>query len=176
MTLRLVAPALLAAALVALAAPAAAQAPGMVPGVHDLHLKGIGDVRFGMTVKQARDAAGVHMTKSRVNQCTYLVAGPPGTGKGPTLMFVGGKLRVVSTTRSRRAFSTPKGVGVGTRLRRVRRLYPGGERTINIGAPGGFNLVWKRGRKRRFVFEVYNGRVFGIKSGVMPWIKWQECA
>jgi hypothetical protein len=39
----------------------------------------------------------------------------------------------------------------------VRRLYPGGERTINIGAPGGFNLVWKRGRERRFVFEIYKG-------------------
>jgi hypothetical protein len=36
--------------------------------------------------------------------------------------------------------------------------------------------VWKRGKKHRFVFETYNGRVFGIKSGVMPWIKWQECA
>ena len=168
--------ALLGATLIALAEPAAAQAPGMVPGVHDVHLKGIGEVRFGMSVKEARDAAGVHMVKSRVNQCTYLDAGPPGTGQGPTLMFVGGKLRVVSTSRPRREFSTPKGVGVGTRLRRVRRLYPGGERTINIGAPGGFNLVWKKGWKRRFVFELYNRKVFGIKSGVMPWIKWQECA
>jgi hypothetical protein len=162
--------------LVALVAPAAAQAPGMVPGVHDLHLKGIGKVRFGMSVKEARDAARVHMVKSRVNRCTYLDAGPPGTGRGPTLMFVGGKLRVVSTSRPRRDYATPKGVGVGTRLRRVRRLYPGGERTANIGAPDGFNLVWRKGRERRFVFEIYNGRVFGIKSGVMPWVKWQECA
>jgi hypothetical protein len=168
--------ALLLVAAIGLAAPAAAQAPGMVPGVHNLHLKGIGKVRFGMTVKQARDAAGVWMVKSRVNECTYLDAGPPRTGQGPTLMFVGGKLRVVSTSRPRREFSTPKGVGVGTRLRRVRRLYPGGERTVNIGAPGGFNLVWKRGRTRRFVFEIYNGKVFGIKSGVMPYVKWQECA
>jgi hypothetical protein len=175
MTLRLVAPALLAT-LIGLAVPAAAQAPGMVPGVHDLHLKGIGKVRFGMTVKEARQAAGVAMSKSRVNECTYLVAGPPRTGKGPTLMFVRGKLRVVSTSRSRRAFSTPKGVGVGTKVRRVRRLYPGAKRTINIGAPGGFNLVWKPGRERRFVFETYDGRVFGIKSGVMPYIMWQECA
>jgi hypothetical protein len=164
------------AAAIALAAPAAAQAPGMVPGVHDVHLKGIGKVRFGMSVKEARDAAGVHMVKSRVNECTYLDAGPPGTGQGPTLMFVGGRLRVVSTSRPRGEFSTPKGVGVGTRLRRVRRLYPGAERTINIGAPQGFNLVWKRGRQRRFVFEIGNRKVFGIKSGVMPYIKWQECA
>jgi hypothetical protein len=70
-TLRLVPVALLAAAAIALAAPASAQAPGMVPGVHDVHLKGIGEVRFGMTVKQARDAAGVHMTRGRVNECTY---------------------------------------------------------------------------------------------------------
>ena len=88
-------------------------------------------------------------------------------------MFVGGKLRAVSTSRPRREFSTPKGVGVGTRVRRVRRLYPGSERTVNIGAPEGFNLVWKRGRERRFVFEIDNGRVFGIKSGVMPYVKWQ---
>jgi hypothetical protein len=66
--------------------------------------------------------------------------------------------------------------GWPSKVRRVRRLYPGGERTINIGAPGGFNLVWEPGKKRRFVFESYDGRVFGIKSGVMPWVKWQECA
>jgi hypothetical protein len=164
------------AAAVALAAPAAAQAPGMIPGTHDVHLKGIGKVRFGMTVKQARDAAGVHMVQSRVNECTYLDSGPPRTGQGPTLMFVRGKLRVVSTARPRREFSTPKGVGVGTRVRRVRHLYPGSERTVNIGAPDGFNLVWKRGKKRRFVFEIAGGKVFGIKSGVMPYVKWQECA
>jgi hypothetical protein len=176
MTIRSGMAALALVAAIGAAAPAAAQAPGLIPGVHHLHLKGIGEVRFGMTVKQARDAAGVHMVKSRVNQCTYLNAGPPGTGQGPTLMFVGGKFRVVTTRRPRREFSTPKGVGVGTRLRRVRRLYPGSERTANIGAPQGFNLVWKRGRERRFVFEISNGKVFGIKSGVMPWVKWQECA
>jgi hypothetical protein len=168
--------ALALAVAIGVAASAVAQEPGLVPGVHHLHLKGIGEVRFGMTVKQARDAAGVWMVKSRVNECTYLDAGPPGTGQGPTLMFVGGKLRAVTTSRPRREFSTPKGVGVGTRVRRVRRLYPGSERTVNIGAPGGFNLVWKRGRERRFVFEIDNGRVFGIKSGVMPYVKWQECA
>ncbi len=162
------------AAATALVAPAAAQAPGMVPGVHDLHLKGIGKVRFGMTIQEARDAAGVHMVKSRVNECTYLDSGPPGTGQGPTLMFVGGKLRAVSTSRPRREFATPKGVGVGTKVRRVRRLYPGAERTQNIG--GGINLTWKAGRKHRFVFEIGNGKVFGIKSGVMPWVRWQECA
>jgi hypothetical protein len=47
MTLRPLAPALLAVAVIALVAPAAAQAPGMIPGVHDVHLKGIGKVRFG---------------------------------------------------------------------------------------------------------------------------------
>jgi hypothetical protein len=164
------------AAAVALAAPAAAQAPGMVPGVHDVHLKGIGKVRFGMTVKQARDAAGVHMTKGRVNQCTYLTAGPPRTGQGPTLMFVRGKLRSVHTRRPRGDFATPKGVDIGTPVRRVRHLYPGGFRTDNIGAPEGFNLVWKRGRNRRLVFEISNGRVFGMRSGMMPWVMWQECA
>ena len=168
--------ALALAVATALAVPAVAQTPGLVPGLHHLHLKGVGKVRFGMTVKQARDAAGVYMVKSRVNECTYLDAGPPGTGQGPTLMFVGGKFRVVTTRRPRGEFSTPKGVGRGTKLRRVRRLYPGGERTVNIGAPQGFNLVWKRGRARRFVFEISNGKVFGIKSGVMPWVKWQECA
>ena len=58
----------------------------------------------------------------------------------------------------------------------MRRLYPGSERTINIGAPQGFNLVWKRGRNRRFVFEIANDKEFGIKSGVIPYVKWQECA
>lgn len=176
MSPRFLAAALPLAATAALAAPAAAQTPGMVPTVHKLHLNGIGKVRFGMTVNEARRAAGVHMTRGRVNQCTYLTAGPPQTGQGPTLMFVRGKLRSIHTQRPRGDFPTPKGVDIGTRARRVRHLYPGGFRTVNIGAPQGFNLVWKRGRSRRFVFEIFNGRVFGMRSGVMPWVMWQECA
>ena len=61
-------------------------------------------------------------------------------------------------------------------MRRVRRLYPSSERTVNIGAPQGFNLVGKSGREWRFAFEINNGKVFGIESGVMPYVKWQECA
>ena len=94
MSIRPAMAALALAAAISLAAPAAAQTPGLVPGLHHLHLKGIGKVRFGMTVKEARDAAGVHMVKSRVNECTYLDAGPPGTAvTGPTLMVVRGKFR-----------------------------------------------------------------------------------
>jgi hypothetical protein len=49
-----------AALALATAAPATAQTPGLIPTVSKLRTNGIGKVKVGMTVKQARKAAGVH--------------------------------------------------------------------------------------------------------------------
>jgi hypothetical protein len=165
-------PTVVAALIVALglAAPASAQSPGLEEGVSKLRSNGIGKVKTGMTVKQARKAAGIPLERSRVGDCVYLVDGPPNTGQGPTLRFHDGKLRYIDVGRA--GFATRRGVEVGDRARKVRRLYKRLTSRDNLG--GGRDLVWKRG-KGRLIFMVAQGRVYRIAGGRAPWVLQQEC-
>ena len=152
------------------APPESGQAPGLIPSVSKIRPDGIGKVRIGMTVKEARDAAGVHMERSRVGDCVYLSSGPPGTGQGPTLRFHEGRLRRVHVAR--KGFATKRGVEVGDRVREVRRKYSGLRRDIDLG--GGYTLIWKRG-KGRLMFTIGGGKVLAIAGGPVPWVLQQEC-
>jgi hypothetical protein len=158
------------AAMLALAAPASAQTPGLIPTVSKIRTNGIGEVKTGMTIRQARRAAGVYLERSRVGACVYLDAGPPNTGEGPTLRFHNGRLRRVHVAR--RDYATRRGVEVGDRVREVRRKYSRLRRDIDIG--GGYTLIWRRG-DRRLVFTIVRGRVTEIAAGPMPWVLWQDC-
>jgi hypothetical protein len=157
-------------AVLGLAAPASAQVPGLVPGVAKIRPDGIGKVRIGMTIREAREAAGVHMVRSRVGECVYLDSGPPGTGQGPTLRFHDGRLRRVHVAR--REFATKRGVEVGDRAREVRRKYRGVQRDVDLG--GGHTLIWKRGNGR-LMFTIRNKRVAEIAGGPVPFVLQQEC-
>jgi hypothetical protein len=152
-----------------LALPGAAQAQGIVPGESKLRHNGIGKVFTGMTIKKARKAAGIPLKRSRVGDCVYLSA-TPGSPDGPDLRFVGGKLRSVSVGRD--GYATKRGVEVGDRARKVRRLYKRLTSRPNLG--GGRDLVFKRGR-HRLIFSVAQGRVYRISGGRAPWALWQEC-
>ena len=153
----------------ALAVPAAAPAQGIVPGVSKLRHNGIGKVYTGMTIKKARKAAGIPLERSRVGACVYLTA-TPGSPDGPTLRFNNGKLRQVSVGRA--GYATKRGVEVGDRARKVRRLYKRLSSRPNLG--GGRELVFKRGRYR-LIFSLAQGRVYNIAGGRAPWALWQEC-
>jgi hypothetical protein len=163
---RLLAP-LVVALLLAL--PGAAHAQGIVPGVSKLRHNGIGKVYTGMTIKKARQAAGIPLERSRVGECVYLTA-TPGSPDGPTLRFNDGKLRQVSVGRA--GYATRRGVEVGDRARKVRRLYKRLTSRPNLG--GGRELVFKRGRYR-LIFALAQGRVYRISGGRAPWALWQEC-
>ena len=152
------------------APPEPGQPPGLIPTVSKIRPDGIGKVKIGMTVTQARDAAGVHMERSRVGDCVYLASGPPGTGQGPTLRFHEGRLRRVHVARS--GFATKRGVEVGDRVRKVRREYSGLRRDIDLG--GGYTLIWKHG-KGRLMFTIGGGKVLAIAGGPVPWVLQQEC-
>ena len=158
------------AAVLALAAPASAQEPGLVEGVSKLRTNGIGKVKTNMTIRQAREAAGVHLERSRVGECVYLVDGPPNTGQGPTMRFHNGKLRYIDVAR--KGFATRRGVQVGDRVRKVRRLYKRLSSRQNLG--GGRDLIWKRGNGR-LIFSVAQGRVYRMAGGRMPQVMWMEC-
>jgi hypothetical protein len=153
----------------ALAAPGAAAAQGIVPGQSKLRDNGIGKVFTGMTIKKARKAAGIPLERSEVGDCVYLSA-TPGSPDGPDLRFHGGRLRHVTVGRS--GYATKRGVEVGDRARKVRRLYKRLTTRSNLG--GGRDLVFKRGRYR-LIFSVAQGRVYRISGGRAPWALQQEC-
>jgi hypothetical protein len=153
----------------AFAAPGAAHAQGIVPGESKLRHNGIGKVFTGTTIKKARKAAGIPLTRSRVGECVYLSA-TPGSPDGPDLRFHDGKLRHVTVGRA--GYATKRGVEVGDRARKVRRLYKRLKSRANLG--GGRDLVYKTGR-HRLIFSVAQGRVYRISGGRAPWALWQEC-
>jgi hypothetical protein len=154
-----------------LAAPASAQTPGLVEGVSKIRPNGIGKVRTGMTIKEAKDAAGTHMTRAQVGECTYLDNGPPGTGQGPTLRFHDGRLRHIHVAR--KGFATQRGVEVGDKAKEVRQKYKGLGSRGNLG--GGKDLVWRGPKGGRLIFSVADGKVYGITGGKVPWVNQQEC-
>lgn len=151
------------------AVPGAAQAQGIVLGQSKIRHNGIGDVFTGMTIKEARNAAGIPLDRSRVGDCVYLSA-TPGSPDGPTLRFHGGKLRHVTVGRD--GYATKRGVEVGDRARKVRRLYKRLSSRQNLG--GGRDLVYRTGR-HRLIFSVAQGRVYRISGGRAPWALYQEC-
>jgi hypothetical protein len=155
--------------VLALALPAAASAQGIVPGQSKLRHNGIGKVFTGMTIKKARQAAGIPLRRSEVGDCVYLSA-TPGSPDGPDLRFVGGKLRSASVGRA--GYATKRGVEVGDRVRKVKRLYKRLTTRPNLG--GGREYVFKRGRYR-LIFAAAQGRVYRISGGRAPWALWQEC-
>jgi hypothetical protein len=151
------------------AAPGAAHAQGIVLGQSKIRHNGIGKVFTGMTIKKAREAAGISLERSEVGDCVYLSA-TPGSPDGPALRFHGGKLRHVTVGRD--GYATKRGVEVGDRTRKVRRLYKRLTNRPNLG--GGRDLVHKTGR-HRLIFSVAQGRVYRISGGRAPWVLQQEC-
>jgi hypothetical protein len=151
------------------AVPAAAQAQGIVLGQSKIRHNGIGAVFTGMTIKKARQAAGIPLERSSVGDCVYLSA-TPGSPDGPTLRFHGGKLRHVTVGRN--GYATRRGVEVGDRTRKVRRLYKRLGSRQNLG--GGRDLIYRTGR-HRLIFSVAQGRVYRISGGRAPWALYQEC-
>ena len=151
------------------AVPGAAQAQGIVAGQSKIRHNGIGAVFTGMTVKKARAAAGIPLERSAVGDCVYLSA-TPGSPDGPTLRFHGGKLRHVTVGAA--GYATKRGVEVGDRVRKVRRLYKRLGSRQNLG--GGRDLIYRTGR-HRLIFSVAQGRVYRISGGRAPWALFQEC-
>jgi hypothetical protein len=153
----------------AFAAPGAAHAQGIVLGQSKIRHNGIGKVFTGMTIKKARKAAGIPLERSAIGDCVYLSA-TPGSPDGPTLRFHGGKLRHVTVGRD--GYATKRGVEVGDRVRKVRRLYKRLSSRPNLG--GGRDLLYRTGR-HRLIFSVAQGRVYRISGGRAPWALQQEC-
>lgn len=154
--------------------PATAQTPGIfTDGKIVVSLSGVGKVRFGMTPAQVRTAAGIYLRSERRGACRYLVDGPPG-GRRRTDFRLENK-RLVTVSVHQKAYRTPKRVGTGTRLARLKAAYTGMRTKRAIG--GGTNHIYKPSgsSKRRFVFLVAGGKVESFRSGPAPAVFLEEC-
>src|ERR1700687_5232864 len=97
-----------------------------------LSLHGIGPVRVGMTVAQARRALKRTLRSSSrqasTGSCSYLE--PDGGPEGIYFMVVAGRIARIDILNPR--VETRAGARIGSREAQVRRLYPGG---LGGGAP-----------------------------------------
>lgn len=155
-------------------APAAAQAKGFAPG-DKLSLRGLGDVKLGMTRAQMRAVSDVYVRRSVVGACTYYDAGDPRKSfSGPRFRFQDGKLVVIEVGRNRR-YRTVKNLGHGSKKSSVRKRYKGTKSVRSIG--GGSSLRWtNKAGDRGYAFRFPFRRAESVAVGLIPYIDQQECS
>ncbi len=152
-------------ALLALAVLAAAAAPDWT-----VHLRRAGPVRFGMTVAQAGQAAGVdfeRIEEVRNGGCSHVA---PGGDWDAPVHFMTWDDRVVRVSVSGPGVTTRSGVGVGSPAADVYRAYPGRiVATPHAYVDGEYLTFVPRDaadRDYRVVFETSADTVTGFRAGL----------
>lgn len=142
-------------------------APEQLSGSSRLRIDGIGPIRIGMTIAEARAAAGVPLTLERQPHCDVLTltGGPDGLALIVTRPATG-RIGVITVNRS--TFATLSGVRVGDTEAGVLGAYPGRLRPVNAGLPV-HRLVYEASdtalADRAVVFVIADGRVASISAG-----------
>lgn len=165
---------LLGAALLMTSASGAPQRDVLIrPGV------GIGEVRLGMTLAQVKAALGRHdngWSERRGFGRRYLeLVWDRGPGDFTAVGLLGrpGSLRVVTVGTTRRSERTPAGVGPGTTIVRLRRVYPRARCRLVWPAGGGtivrseYVLGAAGGPQTSFVVRKWN---FYDDADDVPWV------
>ena len=150
------------------------------PDVWQVSLRGIGPVRYGMTVAEATRATGQPLSavdSGNDNQwaCGYV---EPGATRGVSFMTAEG--RVVRADVSNPTIRTLSGIGVGSSEADVRQAYGG--RIVSAphvyGDNGDVDLIFvprdRADRDYRVVFEVIDGYVVTYRSGLYPAVTYVE--
>jgi hypothetical protein len=141
-------------------------------GVPPITDRGWGAVHVGMSVRELR-AEGFHLAEqfTDADDCAYLQS-----SKTPDLrvMVEGG--RVVRVETEQASISTDRGVRVGHTLAQVRREYPDRivERRHQYADDGSYLIIYTTDRRRALLLEVINGKVVGIRGGVLPAVEYVE--
>jgi hypothetical protein len=155
--------ALLGVALLA-AVPAA---PGAQPPV--LSFEGYGAVRFGMSVPEARQAAGGKAHDLASQECHYA------TFSGYTharFMVEAGRITRVETDK---AAVNALGLSVGMALAQVRRRYPDVRITAHKYDEHGHYLFFASpSGTTAIVAEESGGRVTRVRAGLLPAVEYVE--
>lgn len=164
-------------------AVAPAQAQATLSPDSRVQLKGVGPVRVGMTVNEAKQAAGVPLVRaenaySEGESCYFLNA------QGITdlgFMVTDGRIARVDVGRGS-AIKTLSGAGIGSTEAQIQQLYPGQiTSTPHEYFDNGKYLTFvpkdEADKAFRVIFETDNGRVIEYRAGKMPEVQYIEgCA
>lgn len=132
-----------------------------------LRLDGLGPVRVGMTLDEARRVAGVTLEASENEHCRVLRSTTPGF---PVHLIAEGGERVNLVIVSEGPIRTVSGIAVGSTEAQVKAAY-GGQIEVRPGAPGPHWIVYRPRdpglASFSLVFQIdANGRVQAMKAGL----------
>ncbi len=162
-------------------APAQAQATLSVDS--RVQLKGVGPVRVGMTVNEAKQAAGIPLVRaenaySEGDACYFLDAqGILGLG----FMVTDGRIARVDVGRNS-PIKTLSGAGIGSTEAQIQQLYPGQivsnpHEYFENGKYLTFVPKDEADKSFRVIFETDRGRVVEYRAGKLPEVQYIEgCA
>ena len=171
----------LAAALLLLLVPAAEAAkkkPKRLDGNAVISFRGVGPIKLGMSLKQARKAARRTISNGPIVTagCRHDQVFPKRFGLS-TLRF-NGKIRVLYVTRT--AMPTSRGVRVNDSLARLQSKYGSAltERPSDVSPETRiFELHGDGGREIQFSVNSLTNRIFQIATGLAPEVDFSEgCA
>lgn len=136
---------------------------------------GIGPVRAGMTVAEARAALDGALTEtSSTPSCGYATSSR--APKGVNFMIVGGKIARVDVRGG--TVTAAAGAKIGDTEQRVRALYPGRIAVTPHKYTNGHYLTVTPSNPAdsayRMVFETDSSRVTVYRSGLRPPVEWVE--
>ncbi len=138
---------------------------------------GIGEVRVGMTVKQAAKAAGVKLVPSyndNNNECRYV---QPQSGLKNIGMMVSKDRIVRIDIYKGSSIKTLKGAGIGDSEARIKSLYPGRIEVSPHKYTKGHYLTFvpaDRADQNRIVFETDGRKVLNYRVGKLPDVEYVE--
>ncbi|GAB4464441.1 MAG: hypothetical protein OHK0037_18440 [Elainellaceae cyanobacterium] len=148
-----------------------------------VQLKGVGPVRVGMTVNEAKQAAGVPLVRAENTygegeSCYFLNAqGIADLG----FMVTDGRIARVDVGRGS-SIKTLSGAGIGSTEAQIQQLYPGQitstpHEYFDNGKYMTFVPKDEADKAFRVIFETDNGRVIEYRAGKMPEVQYIEgCA
>lgn len=138
---------------------------------------GIGEVRVGMTVKQAVKAAGVNLVPSYNEsnyECRYV---QPQSGTKNIGMMVSKDRIVRIDIYKGSSIKTLKGAGIGDSEAKIKSLYPGRIEVSPHKYTKGHYLTFvpaDRADQHRIVFETDGRRVLQYRVGKLPDVEYIE--
>ena len=138
-------------------------------------LRGVGPVRFGMTLDQLRAVAGgFERLDGDGDYCFYVK--PDKAPEGLTLMVVKG--RVVRADVDAPTVKTLSGAAVGDTEARIHQIYPNQITTTDHAYTGGHYMYFEPADKQdqdfSLVFETDEGIVNYYRAGLLPQAHWME--